>query len=430
MATGARIDKDTELADFRVHGDTLVGWDAATPPNEVVDENGEPLVGLAGRAPDTRCPPRRVHDDPEVEALRRHLKANNGIRNLEICTPDEVERATRIFRRDGFVVVRDALDAEHLALFREGCARVLGEILAMPGRGGRRYLAESGRLPHRYCYGTTSSSRQMMHDAAWTSMIDLPTTTPILKALFCSDDYLVWGGGGDLSLPGAIEYQHLHTDGIDEQRDGDARLAAARRQGLELDDCDRFAELPFRQQRLVMDRVSRSVTINFTMTDLTWENGPIREIPGTHTATSPPPGQDEEPEWMRLSTLVGAPAGSAIFRDTRAWHGATPNLSREVRALPSIEYSAPSRDGGHFQKTMPHELWETLSPHARHITRFIRQAPGVWPHGAGITAPLASGRQAGFEGSAGARGRARLVRTDPRSAGTAVRVFNHETDDY
>ena len=437
-----RPTKEEELRDFHVFGDTLVGWDVAVPPNEVVDEDGVPMQSMVGRAPDPRCPPRRVIDDPEVEALRRHLKANNGIRGLEICSPNEVERATRIFRRDGFVVVRDALDAEHLALFREGCARVLREILAMPGRDGRRYLAESGRLPHRYCYGTTSASRQMMHDPAWASMIDLPTTTPILKAIFASDDYGVWGGGGDLSLPGAIEYQHLHTDGIDEQADGDGRLAAYRRQehsargsargfpsqeepSIEV---EHLTDLPFRTQRLVMDRTSPGVTINFAMTDLTWENGPIREIPGTHTATSPPPKPDEEPEWMRLSTLVGAPAGSAIFRDVRAWHGATPNLSREVRALPSIEYSAPSRHGRHFQKTMPHEIWQSLTPHARHICRFITQEPGLWPHGAGITTPLANGRRDAFERSAGKAGNANLVRTDPSSAGTVLRVFNHETD--
>ena len=91
---------------------------------------------------------------------------------------------------------------------------MLAEILAYPGHGARKYMAETGRLPHRYCYGTASASRQMMHDRAWTSMIELPTTTPLLREIFGTDDYLVWGGGGDLSLPGAIEYQHLHTDGV------------------------------------------------------------------------------------------------------------------------------------------------------------------------------------------------------------------------
>jgi hypothetical protein len=42
-------------------------------------------------------------------------------------------------------------------------------------------------------------------------LIDLPTTTPILKAIFQSDDYYCGGGGGDVCLPGAIECQRLHA---------------------------------------------------------------------------------------------------------------------------------------------------------------------------------------------------------------------------
>ena len=131
---------------------------------------------------------------------------------------------------------------------------------------------------------------------------------------------------------------------------------------------------------------------------------------------------------MRLSTLVGAPAGAAIFRDVRTWHGATPNLSREIRALPSIEYSAPGRGGAGFQRTMPHEIWETLSPHAQRICRFIKQAPGVWPYGAGVMHPLTSGRRVAYERDAGDKGEVSSVRTDPRSAGTAIRLFNRDTD--
>ena len=422
---------DSDLANYRVHGPTPIGWDPATLPNEVVDDHGTPLRERGFGESDPRTPAQRDPNDPDVQALRDHLRVNNGIRGLEICTPDEVERAARIYRRDGFVVVRDALDDEHLALFREGCARRLREILSHPGRDGRKYMAETGRLPHRYCYGTTSGSRQMMHDPAWTSMIDLTTTTPILTEIFATDDYLVWGGGGDLSLPGAIEYQHLHTDGVDTQPtggDAEGRLAYFRRQGGDVEPGKSFADLDFRTQRLVMDRTPTGVTINFTMTDLTWENGPIREIPGTQTATQPPPVPDEEPEWMRLSTLVGAPAGSAIFRDVRTWHGATPNLSREIRALPSIEYSAPWRSGAGSQKTMPYEIWDTLSPHAQRICRFIRQEPGIWPYGAGVMHPLTSGRRAAYQRDAGDKGEVTSVRTDPRSAGTAIRLFNRDHD--
>ena len=389
----------TELQDLQVFGETSVGWDEKTPPNETVDKDGVPVSQSRGFGiHDPNCPSKRVYDDPEVERLRARLRKNNGITGLEICNPDEIDRARRLFRRDGFVVVRDLLNAQQLDSFRDGSARVLKDILSIPGFEGRKYITETGRLPHRYSYGTASSSRQMMHDPVWAAMIDLPTTTPILKSIFGTDDYLVWGGGGDLCLPGAIEYQHLHSDGIDPQDQGDERLEHVRKSGGKIDPDKSFDELDMRTQRFVMDRTSPMVTINFLMSDLTWENGPIRQIPGTHTAVQFPPSIGDEPLWMQHSTLVGATAGAGVFRDNRAWHGATPNLSREVRAMPNIEYSPSWRRQSDYQKTMPYEIWESLSPHARKLCRFIRQDKGVWPAGAGAMHPLANQRKQAFDG--------------------------------
>lgn len=414
-----------ELNALEVFGKTPVGWDVNLPVNELVDEYGNVVGGPDFGEPDPRAPRERAFDHPDVQALRTRLKAHNGIHNLEICSPSEVERATTIFRRDGFVVVKDLFEPELLDEFRSTCNRALRQILDHRGHDGRKYVAETGRLPHRYCYGTCSASRHMMHEPVWATLIDMSTTTPILKAIFGTNDYVVWGGGGDLSLPGAIEYQHLHTDGVDEQRPSKHRLEAARMKGIDVPEGAEFQDLDFRTQRMVMDVTNTGVTINFTLTELTWENGPIRQIPGTHTSTRPPPRPQDEPEWMRMSTLVGAPAGSGIFRDTRCWHGATPNVSKEVRALPSVEYSAGwGASGKGFQKSMPYEIWETLSPHGKQIARFIRQEPGVWPPGAGVLHPLVSGRQEAFSNGAGDRGNTRKVWTDPRSAGTAIRLFN------
>ena len=91
---------------------------------------------------------------------------------------------------------------------------------------------------------------------------------------------------------------------------------------------------------------------------------------------------------MRLSTLVGAPAGAGVFRDPRAWHGATPNVSREIRAMPNVEYVAPWVEASAFQPSMPHEIWATLSPHAQRICGRIKTEPGEWPAGAGVMHPL------------------------------------------
>ena len=133
------------------------------------------------------------------------------------------------------------------------------------------------------------------------------------------------------------------------------------------------------------------------MSDFTWENGPIRQIPGTQALAGKPPRLADEPEWMRLSTLVGAKAGAAVFRDNRAWHGATPNLSRQVRAMPNVEYGAPWLDPTPFAGTMPHALWETLSPRAQRIARAIKAEPGVWPAGAGVMHPARAHRRAAKE---------------------------------
>ena len=76
------------------------------------------------------------------------------------------------------------MNAEQLQRWRAGCARVLGDILSHPGPEGRKYITESGRLPHRYSFGTASASRQLLHDPVWASMVDLPTITPIITKVY------------------------------------------------------------------------------------------------------------------------------------------------------------------------------------------------------------------------------------------------------
>ena len=81
---------------------------------------------------------------PDVVELRDYLLANNGIKGLEIVTPDQVERAVRLFYRDGFVVVRNVLSDDQLTFVRQGCDEVIREILAhdthrLGNRGSHRY---------------------------------------------------------------------------------------------------------------------------------------------------------------------------------------------------------------------------------------------------------------------------------------------------
>ncbi|XOV90253.1 MAG: phytanoyl-CoA dioxygenase family protein [Pseudomonadota bacterium] len=289
-----------------------------------------------------------------VRDLRQHLLANNGIRGLEILDPDEVERATRIFYRDGFVAVRNALTPEQLDFLRAGCER---EIQAMMKLDAER---QGNRGSHRYSFGGASKTGHLMHNPEWAMLIDLPTVTPILTAIFGSPDYIARGGGGDYCLPGAIEYQPLHSDMGE-------RVSYTTSNGKHLS----FGSFKDPRGRMTYrDLPCPYICCNFLMVDFTPVNGPIRQIPGTQHSNEPIPTLEEEPEWMRLSTVCPAPAGTVLIRDVRAWHGGTPNLSDEVRAIPNAEFYAPwFREP--LRRSMPRSIFDQLSAHGQQVCRYI-----------------------------------------------------------
>ncbi|MGB7236502.1 MAG: phytanoyl-CoA dioxygenase family protein [Rhodococcus sp. (in: high G+C Gram-positive bacteria)] len=289
--------------------------------------------------------------DPAVVALREHLDAHGGIIGLEILDPSEIERAVRIFERDGFVVIRDALTPDQTERLAAGVMEAVREIVALDaGRDGNRGS-------HRYSFGGTSVTRSMLHRPEWQMLVDLPTVTPILTAIFGSIDYSVRSGSGDFCLPGAVGYQPLHSDMRDFVDPESSPFSS-------FDDRRGFLT--------TRDLPCPYVCVNFLPFEQTALNGPTRQIPGTQNARVAPPTLAEEPEWMRLSTVCPAPAGSVQIRDVRAWHGGTPNLSDHVRAIPNVEYYAP----WFREPTVPGISYadrKKLSEHAQHLTRFVVQ---------------------------------------------------------
>ena len=93
---------------------------------------------------------------------------------VEMLEPEEVERAAKIFLRDGFVAVKNVLVGEQLRRTQEAANRVIGEIVdADPERIGNR-----GH--HRYSFGN-----QMRH-LEWCQLTDLPAVLPILSAIWAA----------------------------------------------------------------------------------------------------------------------------------------------------------------------------------------------------------------------------------------------------
>ncbi len=290
----------------------------------------------------------RSIDDDKLTAMRAYLDANNGIKGLELLDPSEIERAVRIFHRDGFVVVRDALTVDQLAFLRAGVNEAVAAITALdpPGKGNRGSL--------RYSFGGSSLTRSMLHLPEWQMLVDLPTITPIVTAIFGSSDYLLRAASGDFCMPGATEYQPLHSD-MRDYLDRDATPFSSFH--------DPRGHLSTR------DLPCPYLCVNFLTSDSTRLNGPTRQIPGTQYARAPLPKLAEEPEWMRLSTVCPVPAGSVQIRDVRAWHGGTPNLSDKARAIPNLEFYAPW-----FREPMIPGIAKVdhrrLSDFAQHLTRY------------------------------------------------------------
>ena len=252
--------------------------------------------------------------------------------DVEILDRSEVERAAAVFHRDGFVPIGDALDPEELAFAQSGAARVIARQMA------ETPLEQANRGHARYSFGP------QLHHPEWVQLVELATVLPILEAIWGSRDFICSGGGGDYSAPGAKE-QHLHADMGDPLKD------------------------PLNQVT-IHDVPTPYIVVNFLMVDFRKANGAIRFVPGTHRTRQPVPSLEEEPARMKESILC-APAGTAIIRDVRCWHGGTANDSDEIRPMTSVGYLAPWFRLPDLSPSLPRKLYETLSSRGRELTRFI-----------------------------------------------------------
>ena len=83
---------------------------------------------------------------------------------------------------------------------------------------------------------------------------------------------------------------------------------------------------------------------------------------------------------MKLSVAGPVPAGAAVFWDLRCWHAGTPNLSREVRAIPGCGFAAPwlssSVFGGELRGLLPRAVFDKLSGPGQHAARELEPRPG------------------------------------------------------
>ena len=253
--------------------------------------------------------------------------------NAEILEHTQVEKAATIFHRDGFVLIKDALTPAQLQFAQSGSKReITRQMKRLPlekgNRGYARYSFEQKELPL----------------PEWSQLIDLPTILPILDQIWGSSDYICIGAGGDYSAPGA-KIQHLHSDLRDFFNDPLGQISG------------RDVPAPY-------------IAVNFPMVDFKVGNGATRFIPATQRSHHPIPSLQEEPQWMKTSTIA-APAGAAIIRDVRCWHGGTANKSTEIRLMLDVLYWAPWFRLPHLKQHLTRKVYKTFSARAQELCRFV-----------------------------------------------------------
>lgn len=298
----------------------------------------EQRVGLQG------VPWRTSHD----RSLALAVAAAGWIVHASAGNADWHVEAAHIFSELGFVAILGALAADQVAALRRTAEQVAERVLAMdPFRLGNRG-------PRRYSFGAVSKTHHLMHLPGWPQLLDNAPVTAVLRHIY-PDGYLAAGGGGDFVLEGAPTYQSLHLD------IGGGPI---------------YDEGP-----------PPGVAVNYVLDELTCDDAPTRVWPGTHRVLAVPPVLPAEPKEYKEGTLLcPLPAGAAIVRDLRAWHGGTPNLSDKTRYLPNAEFV--SRMWGSLtcgmgvildpcSPVLPKVEHEKLSPHGQAISLGIVDDSGA-----------------------------------------------------
>ncbi|CAJ1390133.1 unnamed protein product [Effrenium voratum] len=256
--------------------------------------------------------------------------------------------ASKALEEQGFVVILDALKerAEVQQVAQEVADRMLRQD---PDRLGNRG-------PRRYSFGGASRTLHMMHLPGWERLLDNAAVHFLLATYYEEGAFLACGGGGDFVLPGTSTFQSLHLD----------------------------VGGPVHSLHK-----APAVGVNFVLEDLSCADAPLRVVPFSHRNTSEPPDLSREPWDMKSSVLCPLPAGAAIVRDLRLWHGGTPSAAAKPRLLPnaefvSLQWGALTCGSGEIldpcQPVLPAAAHRKLSPFGQEISRRLVDASGRLEH--------------------------------------------------
>lgn len=204
-----------------------------------------------------------------------------------------VEDVLALMWRDGYVLMEDALTPSQVDEFSRAFDIQLEQHQPEPGAT------------------RVEVSRILERDPVFETLMDLPTTFPVARAVLGADIELASGGELDYKLPRTPAYIAWHND------------------------FQWMTDVPYPRQNFW-------VRCTYFLSDVREETGPFTLLPGTHLKNHVcPPEMNEasgQPKFMAGQIGITGRAGSCLINNTEIWHTNSPLTGNLPRRLIMILY--------------------------------------------------------------------------------------------
>jgi ectoine hydroxylase-related dioxygenase (phytanoyl-CoA dioxygenase family) len=215
----------------------------------------------------------------------------------EVLSDVHLKQACEALETDGFVVLNDVVDHDHLDALHEKMTEDLEKVLALPV------------VPHNFVWGNVQQDPPPFAPYMFRDVIANPWAIQVTHAMLGDgifNDYY----SGNTNLPGS-KLQPAHTD---------------------------FGQL---WDNLEVAPPPTRMAVNVALADAMEENGSIELWPGSHLDIKMVQGQDlKVPDDVLAAQREIAPPvrgntkkGSMLIRDLRLWHRGMPNVSDKLRFM-------------------------------------------------------------------------------------------------
>ena len=258
---------------------------------------------------------------------------------MSLDTKYDINQMMEEWRINGFVVFEDLIPTEKIDRIRDAWVPIRDRDIEQQGKNpSRGYHRYNVQVPFK---------RPLVDE----EIFEHPALVEFLERVM-GPDYVWTHFDSNIPLPGT-DYQKWHRDGMASPFPGVMTPAFC-------------------------------VGVKFPLVDTNEDNGSFEVIPGTQYVTNDelPPNFDDifgagaDRRGRYHPIRLNLKKGSLWVQDGRAFHRGTPNRSDHARDELCMAFSVPWLFSGRLheytEKHFPRDLWESLSPRAKHVLRWQR----------------------------------------------------------